>query len=81
MVTPGPELEFRKQNEGGSSSGTRYPRTCSFGHGYLDPVNTGIIVAQILIIATRFAGKKFEERPFSLASQNGQLKKRSFCLY
>ncbi len=72
MVTPGPELEFRKQSGGGYGSGSEYPRTCSSGTRCLEPVNTGIIVAQTLIIATHFEEKKFEERLFSPASQNDQ---------
>jgi len=81
MVTPGPELEFRKQNGGGSSSGTRYPRTRSSGYGCLETMNIGIIVAQMSIIAIHFAGKKFEERPFSPAcgTTNKQLPPKGSC--
>ncbi len=67
MVTPGPELEFRKQSGGGYDSVTRYPMACSSGTRCLKLVSIRVIAVQILIIAIHFAGKKFEERLFSSA--------------
>jgi len=55
MVTPVPELEFRKQSGGGSGSGSEYPRTSGSGTRCLKPVNIGITAAQTLIIAIHFA--------------------------